>query len=65
MQKKLPLKTFFLGIVMIAGLFIKGWPGGFICGLFFALLVFQTVGKIALEKSMKRVEKRVADSKID
>lgn len=65
MKKFLPLKTIFLGIVMIAGIFIKGWPGGFVCGLFFALLIFDTVGKIAFEKSMKRVEKRIADEKIN
>lgn len=65
MKKKLPLKSIFLGIAMIAGIFINGWLGGFVCGFFLALLIFDTAGKIVYEKSMKRLVKRIQDERIN
>lgn len=64
MKKKQPLKSIFLVIGIVAGMFIKGWFGGFAFGFFLALLIFYIVGKTAFEKSMKRLEKRIQDERI-
>lgn len=43
-------------ILAIAGIFIKGYFGGLLTGIFITLLLFVSVGKILYNKALKRTE---------
>lgn len=56
MKTKDYIVIFILVGIVIIGIFLKGFPGGFICGAGSVLLITVTLGKIVFMKSQKRID---------